>query len=198
MKKFIYIISVMVISLIAVCFITKSISGNDDETDYIAMRYLPDSLFKDLKVISEDEEINIDMEATEKVEEDKILEVSIEGKADALEVLSGEMSGYGPDCLGCSGYLASGLYVLDGKIYYTDSMYGKVRIVAGDKKYPFGTIVRIKNSILGEFLAIVLDRGGDIGVDRKFMFDLLYSSEELANRNGVSNNVVFEVLRYGY
>ena len=104
------------------------------------------------------------------------------------------MSGYGPDCIGCSGYLANGTYVGGGNIYYDDSEYGRVRIVAGDKKFKFGTIVRINDSML----AIVLDRGGSIGIGKKFMFDLLYESEAEANRNGVSYNTKFEILRNGF
>lgn len=110
------------------------------------------------------------------------------------EIVTGKMSGYGPDCVGCSGYLANGHYVGNGNIYYDDSEYGQVRIVAGDKKYKFGTIVRINDSML----AIVLDRGGSIGIGKKFMFDLLYASEAEANSNGVSYNTKFEILRNGF
>lgn len=110
------------------------------------------------------------------------------------DIYVGNMSGYGPDCYGCSGYLAYGAYVGNGNIYYDDLEYGKVRIVAGDKSLPFGTIVLIDNS----FLAIVLDRGGAIGFDKRFMFDLLYQNEEIANNNGILVNVNFEILRYGF
>lgn len=104
------------------------------------------------------------------------------------------MSGYGPDCAGCSGYVAYGKYVGKGNIYYNDKEYGKVRIVAGDKKYKFGTIVRINDSML----AIVLDRGGSIGIGKKFLFDLLYESEKEAYKYGVSYNTKFEILRNGF
>lgn len=110
------------------------------------------------------------------------------------EIIYGKMSGYGPDCVGCSGYVASGQYVGGGNFYYYDSEYGQLRIVAGDKKYKFGTVIRINDSML----AIVLDRGGSIGIGKKFLFDLLYESEEVANKNGVSNNVKFEILRNGF
>ena len=110
------------------------------------------------------------------------------------DIYFGNMSGYGPDCYGCSGYLAYGLYVGNGEIYYTDLEYGKVRIVAGDRSIPFGTIIVINNDIL----AIVLDRGGAIGFNKRFMFDLLYSSEEIANNNGILIDTSFEVLRYGF
>lgn len=118
---------------------------------------------------------------------------------DVLETKVGKMSGYGTNCKGCSGYLASGKYVGDGSIYYNDKKYGKVRIVAGDRTYKFGTIVRIKNSRAGSnIIAIVLDRGGNIGIGKKFMFDLLYKTEAEALKDEVSYNTTFEILRYGY
>ena len=118
---------------------------------------------------------------------------------DVLETKVGKMSGYGTNCKGCSGYLASGRYVGDGNIYYNDKKYGKIRIVAGDRTYKFGTIVRIKNSRAGNnIIAIVLDRGGNIGIGKKFMFDLLYKTNSDALKDEVSYNTTFEILRYGY
>ncbi len=103
------------------------------------------------------------------------------------------MSHYGHDCSGCkTGETASGYYIGDGNIYYNDSTFGSVRIVAADKKYPFGTILRLN----GE-LAIVLDRGG-VGDGKKFQIDLLVSSESESSKLGVKRNVNLEVLRYGY
>ena len=76
--------------------------------------------------------------------------------------------------------MAHGEWVLNGKIYYEDAEYGSVRILAADRGYPFGTMVRIttNDSI---FLGIVLDRGSAIGFNKIALFDLLYPSEELAN-----------------
>lgn len=115
-----------------------------------------------------------------------------------LETQNGRMSAYGPDCVGCSGGLAGGYNARGGNYIFSDSTYGDIRIVAGDKKYPFGTIVRISGSSFDPFYAIVLDRGGDIGLNRKFMFDLLCSSEAEASRVGSFYDVKFEILRYGY
>lgn len=118
---------------------------------------------------------------------------------DVLETIKGKMSGYGPDCKGCSGNLASGINARNGNIYYKDKKYGRIRIVAGDRKYRFGTIVRIKNSKVGNnIIAVVLDRGSNIGIGKKFLFDLLYSSNKEAAKYEVSYNVTFEILRYGY
>ena len=116
---------------------------------------------------------------------------------DVLEIQLGKLSRYGPDCYLCTGYLAYGLYVGSGTIYYNDNYYGNVRILAGDKSYPFGTIVRVSYD-MESFLGIVLDRGGSIGFNGKALFDLLYTNEYLANKDGVNYNTKFEILRYGF
>lgn len=116
---------------------------------------------------------------------------------DVLETFTGKMSAYGPDCKGCSGKVGAGQVVTNGNINYNDSNYGTVRIIAADKKYPYGSIIRIKSN-KGEFLAIVMDRGRDIGFGKKFTVDLLCDSESSANSYGTTYNVTFEVLRYGY
>ena len=116
---------------------------------------------------------------------------------DVLEIQLGKLSRYGPDCYLCTGYLAYCLYVGSGTIYYNDNYYGNVRILAGDKSYPFGTIVRVSYD-RESFLGIVLDRGGSIGFNGKALFDLLYPNEYLANKDGINYNTKFEILRYGF
>ena len=116
---------------------------------------------------------------------------------DVLEIQLGKLSRYGPDCYLCTGYLAYRHYVGSGTIYYNDNYYGNVRILAGDKSYPFGTIVRVSYD-MESFLGIVLDRGGSIGFNGKALFDLLYPNEYLANKDGVNYNTKFEILRYGF
>ena len=115
----------------------------------------------------------------------------------SLEHAVGVMSSYGPDCVGCSGYLANG-YNAMSSIYYEDPTYGVVRIVAGDRKYPFGTIIKVTGSKWGDFNAIVMDRGGNIGFGRRFLFDLLWTSEAEASAAGTSYDTTFDVLRFGY
>ena len=142
-------------------------------------------------------------EKEEAKEEDVVEEVSApmpdsQPVSDVLETQVGSLSGYGPDCRGCTGFLSSGRDVRNGNIYYQDSTYGQVRILAGDKSYSFVTIVRVKSSRLGTFLAIVLDRGGSVGFGKSHLFDLLYSSSAEALANEVSYNTTFEILRYGY
>lgn len=119
----------------------------------------------------------------------------------SFPVLSTEkvtISHYGHDCYGCtSGYTASGYYVGDGRIYYQDSEFGNVRVVAADNKYPMGTIIRLEYHD-SNIIAIVLDRGGGIGDGKRFQIDLLESSEQVANSQGIFSNSKLEVLRLGY
>lgn len=118
-----------------------------------------------------------------------------------LETITGRITAFTPYCNdGCAGYTASGKFVGNGDIYQYDSEYGMVRIVAGDSSYPFGTIVRIKNLNYfgGDIYAMVLDRGGAIGKNKSVTFDLLFATEENANRFGVANNIECEILRLGY
>lgn len=229
MKYFIYIINCLLVIMIPVAFvitptstvITKSKAiktevevkrlQSGDFTDIITVK--DEKTSTDEEVVEEkvDEstkeqetkpvsKVEISKEETkaEEAKKEEPIQVS-KPTTDVLETQTGKMSGYGPDCKGCSGYLASGKYVGNGTIYYNDPTYGQVRIVAGDYSYKFGTIVRIKNSRVGQsFTAIVLDRGGSIGFGKKFLFDLLYSSEQEALKDEVSYNVTFEILRYGY
>ena len=117
---------------------------------------------------------------------------------DILESFSGTITAYGPDCEGCIGITASG-YDVRNTIYYDDKEYGKVLIVAGDKKYPFGTIVRFKNiKNKDPFIAIVLDRGSAIGLSKRSQFDLLFENESCSYDFGIHYNALFEILRYGF
>lgn len=118
-------------------------------------------------------------------------------KYDVLEDFSGNLAAYGSDCKGCSTKTSSG-YNISKSIYYSDKDYGEIRILAGDKKYPYGTIVKLKIDAKTEILGIVLDRGGNIGIDKKFQFDLLFETEKEASKFGSKQNVVFEILRLGY
>lgn len=218
MKYFIYFMNVLLVILIPIVFVVTPVEKKTSKVMSVdtAIKQLPSEVLN-----IDDEQLNCENDSI--VDEDKseedIVQVSnkiisdvsdkrissdtdnqsIEDiKKDVLETNVGKMSGYGPDCKGCSGYLASGKYVGDGSVYYDDSTYGKVRILAGDSIYKFGTIIRVSNSNVGSFLGIVLDRGGSIGFGKTYLFDLLYTSESEAMADEVSYNVVFEVLRYGY
>lgn len=109
---------------------------------------------------------------------------------------TGKQSFYNANCTGCSGVTSTGVDVSDGRLYYNDSTYGNVRIIAAGPEIRKWSIVRINGTVLGDnVLAIVLDRGGNIGENRKFLIDILTNSQE--KLSGISKNVTVEVLREG-
>lgn len=114
-----------------------------------------------------------------------------------IETFVGSMTGYGPDCKGCGGKVGYGIDVRGGNIYYNDSKYGKLRIIAADKKYPYGTVMRISNSkVLDKpTLAIVLDRGGAVKGNK---IDLLFDSEKNIPRGSTQKNITIDVVRLGF
>ncbi len=125
-------------------------------------------------------------------------DVKLESKkvtAATLKSGTGRVSYYGLNCAGCSGRVGAGKKLTG--VYYNDPKFGYVRALAAGKEYKYGTIIRISGTPLGTFTGIVLDRGGNIGSGRRFMFDVLVPSEAVAYKYGVSK-IKYEVLRYGY
>lgn len=128
-----------------------------------------------------------------------------------FDVVYGSTTGYGADCVGCSGTVScsdiNGLshnLIRDG-IYYNDSMYGNVRIIAADNsKFPCGTVMTIDNGIINPFMAIVMDTGsamrnawknGNILIDIAFSYENSDGIYDATNRSG---NVMFKVYRTGW
>ena len=113
---------------------------------------------------------------------------------------SGNMTAYGPDCVGCGGMVAHGEYVGSGRIYYNDPTFGTIRIVAGDRDVlSIGSIVRIKGlkNFSEPVIAIMLDTGGAIKASNNIYFDLLYESESAASGFG-RPGATYEILREGF
>ena len=142
------------------------------------------------------EEEKVVVEEAPVVEENPV-EVSPVSSNSAIETYVGTLTGYGADCYGCSGYTSSG-HNLNESMYYNDSEYGNVRILAADKQFPFYSIFRVSNVPgMEPFIGIVLDRGGNVGFGRGTLFDLAYSNESDPNLIHLTNNVTFELLRSG-
>lgn len=108
----------------------------------------------------------------------------------------GTITGYGPDCVGCSGVLSCPPRhnASNGNIYFKDNEFGKIRILAGDSKIPCGTIVKVSLANKKPFYGIVLDRGGAI---KGTLFDLLYAKESDATSLG-RQNVDYTIVRWGW
>lgn len=124
---------------------------------------------------------------------------------------TGRLSGYGPDCPGCSKVGNVACYTREGKkhslvhdgIYYTDTEYGQVRILsAAREKFPCGTIIKIDNGVVEPYFAVVLDSGASMVKAWKngsVWIDLAYgSSAEARAGNTSGKNVQFSVQRWGW
>lgn len=111
----------------------------------------------------------------------------------------GKLTGYGPDCKGCSGKTACkpNQDVRGGNIYYSDSTYGKIRIVAADKNIPCGSIIKINNiKIYSEpIMVVVLDRGKAI---KENHLDLLFSTEKNMGGFSTQSDIQFDIIRWGF
>lgn len=221
------VVIAIVISIISANYIktpSKSVIAKSEAlTTYLTTNYFAKEEETDNS--SEEEESVEEVKTKEKVEEKKQIkepvkteeskkketksntkeEVKQENKPSneekVIEKLTGSLAGYGPDCYGCTSFrTASGKYIGDGNIYYEDKEFGKIRIVAGDKSYPYGTIVKLSNTgyYSKPIYAVVLDRGGGVGKGKKFLFDLLFETEKDALKMGSRKNVTFEILRLGY
>ena len=126
-------------------------------------------------------------------------------------IYNGKLTGYGPDCPGCSlvGNVScrtrEGINhsLINDGLYYTDTIYGNLRILAADHSiFPCGTVVKVNNGVLNEFYGIVLDTGyamrnaWDQGT---VWMDLAFSSQAEALTGGAtSSNTSFSVQRWGW
>lgn len=141
------------------------------------------------------------------IESPKNAEIEI-GTGDEANYV-GKMTGYGADCVGCTGTLAcktkNGSYhnlIKDGTTY-NDEEYGNVKIIAAAlEKFPCGTIIKVENPNLGTFNAIVLDTGGAMKsawVNGIVHMDLAYVTEtDPAIHLSTSSNVKYSVQRWEF
>lgn len=129
----------------------------------------------------------------------------------SLAEYTGRLTGYGPDCVGCSkvGNVAcrtrerkAHSLIKDG-IYYNDKQYGKVRILAAaTSKFKCGTIVVVTKPGMQPFTGIVLDTGGSMRqawAKGNVWMDLAYSSNAMAGSDKLTGkNIKFSVQRWGW
>ena len=127
-------------------------------------------------------------------------------------IFNGKLTGYGPDCPGCSEVGNVSCVTREGinhsltydGLYYTDITYGSLIILAADHlMFPCGTVVKVNNGILNEFYGIVLDTG--IAMRNAWRnegvvwMDLAFSSQKEALTGGAtSSNTTFSVQRWGW
>lgn len=128
-----------------------------------------------------------------------------------LAQYTGRLTGYGPDCVGCSkvGNVAcrtrekKAHSLINDGIYYNDKQYGKVRILAAaTSKFKCGTIVVVTKPGMQPFTGIVLDTGGSMRqawAKGNVWMDLAYSSNAMAGSDKLTGkNIKFSVQRWGW
>jgi 3D (Asp-Asp-Asp) domain-containing protein len=122
----------------------------------------------------------------------------------------GTLTGYGPDCKGCSpvGHVACRTeagknYSLtkDG-ITYTDDEYGEVRILAADfRLFPCGTVIEITNDTIEPTIGIVMDTGSTMRLYwRKYKMvwlDLAFPTEK-GTSTVTNKKTEYSVKRWGW
>lgn len=184
-----YIVGIICLGLGISSFIVLSSNENKLEADNINLENKVDSavLSASYEKIDKSELKPVFFDTMqEAVENAKYYETSFKGK----------LTHYGPDCPLCGGHLGcNGQDARNGNIYYNDKEYGTVRVVASSKILPCGSIIRIN---VDEYdpngmYAIVLDRGVSPG-----NIDLLKTSQRAWSPVRTLNNVVFDIVRYGY
>ena len=115
----------------------------------------------------------------------------------AKDTFTGDLTGYVFNCPLCNGTLGCmrSYDITDGRDYYQDPTYGRVKIVASSSNLPCGSIVRFtSNRVSSEpVIAIVLDRGV-----RGNALDLLSPTLEYAYSNVGRSVITYDVLRFGY
>lgn len=164
-------------------------------------------LFNNVKE-KEESDVIVELTAEEEIEGEEPVEEEVEtptiGVAsdftdrEVIETYTGNLTGYGPDCYGCTTGLTSTGHNLYNSIYYDDPEFGTIRILAADRSIPFYSIIRISNVPgMDPFLGIVLDRGGNVGFGKGTLFDLAFESEYSPNLIDLTHNVTFEMLRSG-
>lgn len=137
-----------------------------------------------------------------------VTEVTVVGTGE-IGVYKGMLTGYGPDCYGCSGLGNVACYtkdktvhslVTDG-IYYEDEDYGRVRILSADhREFPCGTIIEITNTNLDKEIGVVLDTGSGMrnAYDEGWiLIDLAFEKEAFAHTT-TNKNTTFVVKRWGW
>lgn len=147
-----------------------------------------------------DEKGNIVKTVKEKV--DEVIEIGTKSPYSYL----GTLTGYGPDCIGCTGNVAchtkyGGTHNLYNSTTYNDETYGEVNILAAYlPEFPCGTIIEISDASGYKEYGVVLDTGGAMmnAWNRgQVLIDFAFSSEGAAYTT-TRYNVTFDVLRFGW
>lgn len=178
----------------------------EHETEYVYNSSLPST---HEEVITEGNDgIIYNKEEKKVVIEEEVTEV-IEVGTGKEGIYTGMLTGYGPDCHGCSGLgkvycptkdRKTHSLVTDG-IYYEDEEYEHVRILAADhREFPCGTIIEITNKDFEKEIGVVLDTGSGMRnafEEGRILIDLAFEKEALAP-SITNKETTFVVKRWGW
>ena len=212
-KNFINIVlsaSVFIVTVVTL----KGLSSNEILTmnNEVAMKAINYYMLVEEEPLLDTEESVLEEngEEVESIKDDfEIVPVDTTKIVDYSAMYTGKLTGYGADCAGCSGSLSCAtregtkfnLYT-DG-IYYNDTEYGQLRILAADlTAFSCGTVIYVDNGKLDPFYAIVLDTGSSMrnawakGI---IWMDLAHSSESDSElHSATSSDTKFSVQRWGW
>lgn len=176
------------------------------ETKYIYDKSLPNT---HKKVVTEGKDGVVYFDNGKEVVLSEVVDEVIEIGTNKDGLYTGMLTGYGPDCVGCSSKGNVNCYtrertthslITDG-IYYEDIEYGKIRILAADhREFPCGTIIEITNSMFEKELGVVLDTGSGMRnayEDGWILIDLAFEKESLTG-SITNKKTSFVVKRYGW
>lgn len=163
------------------------------------------------KIIKKEVKKTVKKEATPNKVVTKEEPKTVPKQAQVIETFTGRLTGYGPDCAGCSGLGNLACKTREKKvfslkndgIYYTDKDFGKVRILAAaTTKFKCGTIITVTKPGQTPFTAVVLDTGGSMRQawsKGEVWMDLAYSANAMAGSDNLTGkNIKFEIKRYGW
>lgn len=141
---------------------------------------------------------------------DEAVQEVIEIGTGAQGIYSGNTTGYGGDCIGCSGRVSC--RTREGQpfnlnqegIYYNDNQYGSVRILAADLSlFKCGTVIEVNNGRGEPFLGIVMDTGSGMRESWRnhglVHVDIAHETEkDPIIYQATSKNAEFSVQRWGW
>lgn len=210
-----FLLFVLVASIVINTMVVVRKQEKEKVSSKITFEIHPDKMVSSYNFVEvapvEEEKVEEEV-VVEEVKEEETVSVTTSTPNEVNDaVFVGKMTGYGADCIGCSGVGALSCRAADGSRhtltengeYYNDATYGTVRIVAAAlDKFPCGTIVKVDHPALGSFYAVVMDTGGSMRnawANGYVWMDLAFKTESDPDIYATtSSNTTYSVQRWGW
>ena len=210
-----FLLFVLVASIVINTMVVVRKQEKEKVSSKITFEIHPDKMVSSYNFVEvapvEEEKVEEEV-VVEEVKEEETVSVTTSTPNEVNDaVFVGKMTGYGADCIGCSGVGALSCRAADGSRhtltengeYYNDATYGTVRIVAAAlDKFPCGTIVKVDHPALGTFYAVVMDTGGSMRnawANGYVWMDLAFKTESDPDiYSTTSSNTTYSVQRWGW